>query len=140
MNEIPPAPSPAPAPVPPPAAPPEKDARMWNMFCHLSALAGFIVPLGSILGPLLIWQIKKSEFPSVEQHGKEALNFQISVVIYLFAGAMVALVTSFFCITWLLFPVVAGIGIAAVVLTIIAGLKANEGGFYKYPCTLRLVK
>jgi len=113
---------------------------MWAMLCHLSALSGFLIPFGSILGPLLIWQIKKNEFPSLNDHGKEALNFQISVVIYLFAGAMVALISSFFCVGWLLIPVVMGIALAAIVFTIIAGLKANEGGFYTYPCTIRLVK
>jgi uncharacterized Tic20 family protein len=65
-------------PTPPPS--PESQARMWNMLCHLSALAGFIgIPFGNILGPLIVWQIKKNEFPSVDVHGKAALNFQITV-------------------------------------------------------------
>lgn len=66
--------------VPPQSQPPvapgnESQARTWNMLCHLSALAGYIIPFGNILGPLLVWQIKKNEFPSVDEHGKAALNF-----------------------------------------------------------------
>ena len=76
--------------LPPPAAPPllaptpppsEKDIRTWNMWCHLSALSGLMVPLGNLLGPLLVWQIKKHEFPGVEAHGKVALNWQLTVFI-----------------------------------------------------------
>src|SRR6516164_2706173 len=90
----------APPPVqPPPSTPsmpppgsPESRARTWNMLCHLSALAGFFIPFGNILGPLLVWQIKKNEIPSTDVHGKAALNFQITVVIALFVGAAVAVV------------------------------------------------
>ena len=58
-----------------------KDERMWGMFCHLAALAGFIIPFGNIIGPLIVWQIKKEEFPFVEDQGKESLKFQISIFI-----------------------------------------------------------
>jgi hypothetical protein len=127
------------APAPPPANP-DKDARMWNMLCHLSALAGFLVPLGNIWGPLIVWQIKKNEFPSVDIHGKAALNFQISVTIALFVGVAAAFVLSYFCIGFLLFPVVGLIGLAGLVFAIIAGIKANNGEDYKYPWSLDLVK
>jgi len=72
-------------PPPPPMGSPgdSNQARMWNMWCHLSALAGFVIPFGNVLGPLLVWQIKKNEFPSVVEHGKAALNFQLTVLIVL---------------------------------------------------------
>src|SRR5437879_6046718 len=84
----------APPPIQPPppttnAAPPvppnpDSQARTWNMLCHLSALSAYIgIPFGQILGPLIVWQLKKNEYPSVEIHGKAALNFQITVTIAL---------------------------------------------------------
>jgi uncharacterized Tic20 family protein len=123
-----------------PAPNPESRARMWNMLCHLSALAGFIIPFGNILGPLIIWQIKKNEFPSVNVHGKAALNFQITVTIAAIAGVAVATVLSFFCVGYLLFPLVMLIGLAGLVFAIIAGIKANNGEDYKYPWSLELIK
>jgi hypothetical protein len=126
------------SPAPPPR--PESQARTWNMLCHLSALAGFIIPFGNILGPLLVWQIKKNEIPSTDVHGKAALNFQITVTIALFAGVVIAFILSFFCVGFLLFPVVILIGLAGLVFAIIAGIKANNGEDYKYPFSLALVK
>jgi len=138
--------------APPPAQPPpsnpstptptpsESQVRTWNMLCHLSALAGLIIPFGNILGPLLVWQIKKNEIPSTNVHGKAALNFQITVLIALFAGVILAVLLSFFCVGFLLIPVVMLIGLAGLVFAIIAGIKANNGEDYKYPFSLELVK
>ncbi|HEV2691261.1 MAG TPA: DUF4870 domain-containing protein [Verrucomicrobiae bacterium] len=111
------------------------------MLCHLSALAAFTaIPFGNILGPLIIWQIKKNEFPSVDIHGKAALNFQISVTIAALVAAMATIVLSFFCVGYLLIPVVILIGLAGTVFAIIAGIKASNGEPYQYPWTLELVK
>ena len=127
--------NPAPAAAEPAAAAAsgsdDKDARTWSMLAHLSALSGFIIPFGNILGPLIIWQMKK-DMPMVELHGKEALNFQITVTI----AMVVCIILSFVLIGLLLMPIV---GIAWLVLTIIAAIKANEGSEYQYPMTLRLV-
>ena len=128
-----------PTPIAPPPNP-ESQARTWNMFCHLSALAGFVIPFGNILGPLLVWQIKKHEIPSVELHGKAALNFQITVLMAMIAGVAAAVLLSFFCVGFLLFPVVMLIGLAGVVFAIIAGIKANNGEDYKYPYSIEFVK
>ena len=117
------------APTPAPANP----ARTWEMLCHLSALAGMIIPFGNLIGPFVIWQIKKAEFPSVEAHAKESLNFQITVTI----AALVSVVLMFFCIGFFLLMAV---GIASLVFVIIASIKANNGEPYKYPATLRLIK
>ena len=139
-------------PNPPPAQPlpptqsapspgsPESQARTWNMLCHLSALAGFIIPFGNMLGPLLVWQIKKNEIPSTNIHGKAALNFQITVTLAALVGTAVAVVLSFFCVGFLLIPIVILIGLAGLVFAIIAGIKANNGEEYKYPFSLELVK
>jgi len=118
----------------------ESQARTWNMLCHLSALAGFIIPFGNMLGPLLVWQIKKNELPSTNIHGKAALNFQITVTLAALVGMAVAVVLSFFCVGFLLIPIVILIGLAGLVFAIIAGIKANNGEDYKYPWSLELVK
>lgn len=109
------------------------EERQWGMFAHLSALAGLIIPFGTLLGPLIVWQLKKNEMPFVDDQGKEALNFQITVAIALIACMALMVVL----IGFLLLPVV---GIGALVFTIIAGIKANEGRPYRYPFTLRLIK
>jgi len=110
------------------------------MWCHLSALSGLLIPLGNVLGPLILWQMKRNEIPEVDFHGKEAFNFQISVLIYLVVGAMAAFIGTFACgLGLLLIPVLIGISFGSVVLAVIAGVKANEGVAYRYPLTLRLV-
>ena len=124
------------APRPTPAA---NAARMWEMFCHLSALAGLVFPLGNLIGPLIVWQMKKNEFPSVDAHGKASLNFQLSALIYLFGGSIAMVVGFFFCIGWLLAPVLLVIYFGSIILAVIAGIKANDGVPYEYPLTLKLV-
>ncbi|MBN1806434.1 MAG: DUF4870 domain-containing protein [Sedimentisphaerales bacterium] len=111
-----------------------KDARMWAMFSHLAALAGIIVPVvGCVIGPLVVWQIKKEEFPFVDEQGKEAVNFQITVLIYAIVSTLLCLT----CIGFFLLPVV---GIFELVFMIIAAVKANDGVHYRYPLTIRFVK
>jgi hypothetical protein len=131
---------------PPPGAsvplpPDEARARTWNMFCHLSALTGFIgVPLGNVLGPLLVWQIQKHDIPSVEIHGKAALNFQLTVLLAILVSVAAGLLLSFFCIGYLLFPLAGVVGLCGLIFPIIAGIKANDGQEYKYPCSIEFVK
>lgn len=128
--------------APPPSLQPanESQARTWNMLCHLSALAGLIIPFGNILGPLVVWQIKKREIPSVEVHGKAAMNFQITALIAMLVGGAAAFVLSFVCVGFLLIPVVIAIALCALVFPIIAGIKANDGRDYQYPYSLKLIK
>lgn len=113
-----------------------RDARMWAMFCHLAGLGGLlpIVPvLGSVIAPLIIWQIKKDEFEFVDDQGKEAVNFQISILIY----ALVAGLLCFACIGFFLLPAVY---IFDLVFLLIAGIKANNGERYRYPLSIRFIK
>ena len=115
-----------------------KDARMWAMICHLSALAGLVVPVvGCIIGPLIVWQIKKEEFPFVDEQGKEAVNFQISMTLYLLISAILWIPLSFVCIG-ILIPV--AISIVDLVFLLIAAVKANDGHHYRYPLTIRFIK
>jgi uncharacterized Tic20 family protein len=113
---------------------------MWNMLCHLGALAGFVFPFGNILGPLLVWQIKKNQIPSVDVHGKASVNFQISVTIAMVVGIMAGVLLHFICIGFLFFPLVGVIALAGMIFAVIAGIKANNGEDYKYPWSLELIK
>ena len=108
------------------------DERQWGMFAHLAALAGFLIPLGNVIGPLVIWQIKKNEMPFVDDQGKEALNFQITVTVALFASMLLMVIA----IGFLLLPIV---GIGALILTIIGAIRANNGERYRYPFAIRLI-
>jgi uncharacterized Tic20 family protein len=113
-----------------------KDARMWAMFCHIAGLAGLIpmTPVfGSIIAPLIIWQIKKDEFEFADEHGKEALNFQISILIYALGAGLLCLA----CIGFFLLPVVY---ILDLIFLLIAAVKANNGEHYRYPICIRFIK
>ena len=104
-----------------------KDARMWAMLCHLLAIfTGF-------LAPLIIWLIKKDEDPFIDNQGKEALNFQITVAI----AMIVSILLTPFCIGLILMPAV---GIADLIFCIIASVKANSGVAYRYPVSIRFIK
>ncbi len=113
-----------------------QNARMWGMFCHLAGVGGLLPVLpviGSIIVPIIIWQIKKDEFGFVNEHGKEAVNFQISILIY----AAVACVFCFACVGFALLPAVY---IFDFVCLLIAALRANDGQRYRYPLCIRLIK
>jgi hypothetical protein len=105
--------------------------------CHLASFAGFLMPFGNILGPLIVWLIKCHDSLYIDYHGKEALNFQISLTLYLFAYLIASAVLIIVLIGMLLIIVV---GVAGIVLTIIAAVRASEGEEYRYPMTIRLVK
>jgi hypothetical protein len=112
----------------------DKDARKWAMFTHLSAFAGIIgIPFGWLLGPLILWLIKKDDFSYVNRQGKEALNFQISMTLYALAA------TPLLCIglAVVIWPALA---ILDIVFVIIAAIRANDGKDYQYPITIRFVK
>jgi uncharacterized Tic20 family protein len=115
------------------APPPNRDQNTWAMLCHLSALAGFVIPFGNIIGPLVIWMIKKDEFPLVADQGKEALNFQISMTIFYIISIILIIVLIGIIL-------LIGLGIFSLIMTIIAMVKANEGVAYRYPLCIRFIK
>lgn len=102
------------------------------MLCHLSTLAGFVIPFGNIVGPLVMWTIKKDEFPLVEDQGKEALNFQISMTIYIIVAVILILLL-------IGIPLLIGLGIFDLIVTVIAAINANDGVKYRYPLCIRFV-
>ena len=104
------------------------------MLCHASALAGFFVPwAGHILGPLIVWLAKRGDSPEIDEHGKESLNFQISMLIYnLIAGVL--------CLVLIGFVILGILHVLNLVLVIVASIQASEGKLYRYPITIRLIK
>ena len=111
-----------------------KDEQNWAMICHLSALAGFLIPFGNIVGPLIVWLIKRGEMPMVDVHGKEALNFQITVSIAMVICIVLMLVLIGFLLAFI-------VGLGALVLTVMAAVKVSNGDYgYRYPFALRLLK
>jgi uncharacterized protein len=121
---------------PPPSDPvtvgPSAEERQWAMFAHLSALAGLVMPFGSIIGPLVIWLIKKDTMPFVNDQGKEALNFNITI-------AIATVVCWILCIVLIGFLLLAVLVVLWLVFVIVGTIRANEGTLYRYPFALRLV-
>jgi uncharacterized Tic20 family protein len=116
------------------SSPASADERTWAMIAHFSALAAFIVPpIGGVLGPLIVWLAKREQSAFVAEAAKEALNFNISVLL---AGvACVVLVFVFIGI-----PLSAALFAFWLIMTVVAGIKASEGVHYRYPVALRIVK
>lgn len=112
----------------------DRDARTWGMLCHLSALVGLTgIPLLHILGPLIVWQLKKNEYSFVDEQGKEALNFQITMTIYgIIAGILVIVFIGLVLLGILI--------IVNVILVAIAASTAYKGESYHYPFTIRFFR
>jgi len=115
------------------------EERTWALIGHLSAFSAFITGIGCIVGPLIVWLVKRDTMPFAADQAKEALNFNITLAIAFTALVLFSIVT--FGIGLLIaWPIGAVLCVAWFVLTIIAAIKANEGIAYRYPFTLRLVK
>ena len=113
------------------------EARQWAAFAHLMGLTVLVgIPFGNIIGPLAVWMFKRNEFAFVDVHGKEALNFQISMTLYALIGVALLVTIVGLPLGLLLLLLVA---LGGLILTIVAAIKANEGQVYRYPFTLRFV-
>ena len=113
-----------------------KDAKMWAMACHLGGLAMFLsvpFPFTHVIIPLILWLIKKDDFAFVDEQGKEALNFQITIAI----GVLISIPLCMIIIGFLL---LAALGIFNLVMIIISSIESSKGNHYRYPFALRLVK
>ena len=120
--------------VEPGAAGPSKNERQWAMGCHLSALAGYVFPPAVVIAPLVLWLLKREDGAFIDDQGREALNFQVSILIYIFGSII-------------LIPVL-GLGVLLLVgviafdfiCIIAAAIKASEGSVFRYPACIRLIK
>jgi uncharacterized Tic20 family protein len=111
-----------------------KDVCNWAMLCHLSALVGLLGNgIGFLLGPLIVWLLKRDMHPFVDEQGKEAVNFQITMFIAFFVAAVLIFIL-------IGIPLLIALGILDVVLPIVAAIKTSNGEHYRYPFALRLIK
>jgi uncharacterized protein len=106
--------------------------RTWSVVVHLAALSALIIPLGHLLGPLVIWLIKRADMPMVDRHGKEALNFQITVTLASFVCGLLFVVGLGVILLFVLLA-------ADAILVIMAAVKTSRGEAFRYPFTLRLI-
>lgn len=103
--------------------------RTYAMWTHLLLLAGHFVP---IVPTLILWLIKRDQSLFVDDHGKEALNFQITIVIYMVAGVILTAV----CVG---IPLIIATYALAIVGMILAAVAARRGEYFRYPMTIRLI-
>lgn len=136
------------------------EEKNWAIGAHLSAFASLIIPFGNIIGPLIVWLVKRQESEFVNEHGKAALNFQISFLIYTLFFLVMFMVNLFKAIPqfdalgnnaspmevfgilggWIIWLVpILFIGLFKLIVIIIAAIKAGEGKTYKYPLTIPFI-
>jgi uncharacterized Tic20 family protein len=110
------------------------NTRTWCVLCHASALLGlFFHFLGHILGPLIVWLLKRGDAAEIDAHGKESLNFQLSMLIYdAIAGIL--------CFVLIGIPLLILLWVLNTVLVIVASIKASDGELYRYPLTIHFIK
>lgn len=119
--------------TPPAASSTSSQTRTWCVLCHAAALFGlFFHFLGHLLGPLIVWLLKRGEAPEIDAHGKESLNFQLSMLVYDIVAALLCFVLIGFALLVILW-------VMNTVLVIIASIRASEGQFYRYPFTIRFL-
>ena len=122
-----------PQPPSPSSSSTSSEVRTWSVLCHASALLGlFFHFFGHLLGPLIVWLIKRDLSPEIDANGKESLNFQISMLIYdVIAGIL--------CLVLIGIPILIALWIMNTVLVIVASVKTSNGEFYRYPLTIRFL-
>ncbi len=108
------------------------EVRNWVTACHASALAGLVIPFGNVIGPLVVWLMKRDASPLIDREGKESLNFQISMTLYLLiSGLMIFILIGI--------PLVFVISVTDLILTIVGTVNAANGTTYRYPLTIRFL-
>ena len=120
----------APGPVP---GTPGRDERQWAMLCHLSAMLMYVTVVGGFIAPLVIWLLKREEMPFVGDQGRETLNFQITTLLALCVGGILALVLIGFLI-------IGAVLLFHFIVTIIACVRSSEGVAYRYPLCWRVIR
>src|SRR5437588_1428503 len=120
--------------TPTPTTPVASEVRTWCVLCHASALLGVFLHFpGHLLGPLIVWLVKRGDSPEIDAHGKESLNFQISMLIYNAVAAV-------FCLILIGFLFLAVLWVLNALFVIIAAIQASDGKFYRYPMTIRFIQ
>lgn len=117
--------------------------KNYSSITHLSSFAGWVFPFGNVIAPLILWSAKKNESVYIDTHGKAAINFQLSLMLYCFLLALIIIPLTIFTL---------GLGLIAIILSIIpvfiliiatiisASIKATNGEYYQYPFTIEFIK
>jgi uncharacterized Tic20 family protein len=116
----------------PPRGSLEQQTREWAMLLHLSQLLGFVVPLGGLVAPILIWQLKKDELPALDAHGRVVLNWVLSALLYFLGALLLSLIV-------IGVPLLLAVVVVSVVFPIIGGVKANNGELWRYPLSIEFL-
>lgn len=111
----------------------DKNTRDLAMAMHLLAFSGMVFPFGNLLGPLVLWLMKREESVFLDFHGREVLNFQISLVIWYAVSGILA----FILVGFVLMAILA---LMSIIWTIMGALRASSGEYYHYPITIRFLK
>jgi len=111
----------------------ESETRQWALFIHLSQFAHFAFPLGGIILPIVLWQLKKDELPGVDAHGRTVLNWAISIFIYV-------VICIPLCFVLIGIPLLIILGLVAIIFPVIGAIKANEGLLWEYPASITFFK
>ncbi len=110
-----------------------KEEQNWAVICHLSALSMYIIPFGMVLGPLIIWLVKKDASPFINVHGKAALNFQLSLFVYaIISGILIFVVIGAFLLI--------ALAVMQIVCIVLAAVQASKGDYYNYPLSISFIK
>jgi uncharacterized protein len=129
-------------PIQPAPMPAASSTRSWEVLCHLSAVAALTgIPFANVLGPLIVWLLKKDVSPGIDAHGREALNFHLSWTLYwlvasTFVGLLCVVLIGLLFLPLLIVGYLVGL-VAMVILSIVAAVKASNGELYRYPLTIR---
>jgi hypothetical protein len=117
--------------------------KNYSSITHLSGFAGWFIPFGNIIAPLVLWLAKKNESTYIDVHGKSAVNFQLSLILYCFLLAILILPITILTLGLGLIAIIIGI-IPAIILKIVliisASIKASNGEYYDYPFTIQFIK
>jgi uncharacterized Tic20 family protein len=105
----------------------------WAMILHISQLCGFIIPFVGIIAPIVIWQVKKTEMPSLNQHGLIVTN-------WILTGLVLSILFGLMCFILIGIPLLIALGVAGVAFPIIGAIKASKGEVWPYPCTIKFLK
>ena len=108
----------------------QRETNQWAMYLHFSMLAGYLIPLAGLIAPIVIWQVKKDELPGIDEHGKNAVNWIISHLIYGFVFVIL-------CIVLIGIPLLIALGVCSIAFPIVAGIKANSGEIWRYPLAIQ---
>lgn len=116
---------------------PDRRTRKWAAACHLAGLAWFTaIPLGWLILPFIIWRMARHDHPYIDEQGREALNYQLSLTIYNIVIAAMMWFMSLIFFGWLLAPLAAILVLAEIVGCLYAAHQAYEGRPFRYPLTI----